>query len=101
MCGGFSDGSDPPADRHRQVVLDGIRRPARGSHRTSGVKRMDHPMVGRMEKDFETLDIPGGPGQRIITYDAGPGSPSEPALWTLCAAADPPATSRRLRLAGA
>ena len=29
MCSGFSDGSDPRSDRHRKVVLYGIRRPAR------------------------------------------------------------------------
>ncbi|MFL1376371.1 helix-turn-helix transcriptional regulator [Nocardiopsis protaetiae] len=50
---------------------------------TSGTKRMDHPVVGRMELAFETLQIPGGPGQRLIAYSAAPGGPSERALRDL------------------
>ncbi|CAL9479793.1 hypothetical protein SUDANB121_03027 [Nocardiopsis dassonvillei] len=50
---------------------------------TSGTKRMDHPVVGRLELAFETLQIPGGPGQRLIAYSAQPGSPSERALRDL------------------
>ncbi|WP_306370217.1 helix-turn-helix transcriptional regulator [Nocardiopsis sp. CC223A] len=62
---------------------------------TSGTKRMDHPVVGRMELAFETLQIPGGPGQRLIAYSAAPGSPSERALHDLLRE-DPPGAAVRL-----
>ncbi|GAA3746441.1 helix-turn-helix domain-containing protein [Salinactinospora qingdaonensis] len=50
---------------------------------TSGTKRLHHPTVGTMELAFETLQIPGSPGQRIIAYSAEPGSASEGALRLL------------------
>ncbi len=48
-------------------------------HRT-GVKRFHHPVVGELTLDFETLDLPGDPGQKVLLYSAEPGSPSQQAL---------------------
>ena len=48
-------------------------------HRT-GVKRFHHPVVGDLTLDFETLDLPGDPGQKILVYAAEPASPSQEAL---------------------
>jgi transcription regulator MmyB-like protein len=55
-------------------------------HRT-GRKRFHHPLVGDLELDFEALELPGDPGQRINVYTAPPDSPSQEALnllasWT-------------------
>lgn len=62
---------------------------------TSGTKHLHHPLVGRMHLTFETLDIPGPSGQRLIAYTAEPGSPSEAALRLLgsTAATDGSATT--------
>ena len=48
-------------------------------HRT-GVKRFNHPVVGEMTLDFEMLDLPGDPGQKILLYSAEPASPSRERL---------------------
>jgi transcriptional regulator with XRE-family HTH domain len=48
-------------------------------HRT-GVKRFHHPVVGDLTLDFESLDLPGDPGQKLLVYSAEPGSPSRQAL---------------------
>ncbi|MFF4837338.1 helix-turn-helix transcriptional regulator [Streptomyces sp. NPDC001315] len=50
---------------------------------TSGVKQLHHPLVGAMELSFESLDIPGTSGRRLIAYTAEPDSPSEAALRLL------------------
>lgn len=50
---------------------------------TSGTKQLHHPIVGRMDMAFETLQIPGSPGQRVIAYSVEPGSASEGALRLL------------------
>jgi transcriptional regulator with XRE-family HTH domain len=51
-------------------------------HRT-GRKRFHHPLVGDLELDYEALELPGDPGQRINVYTAPPDSPSEQALTLL------------------
>jgi transcriptional regulator with XRE-family HTH domain len=51
-------------------------------HRT-GVKRFRHPVVGDLTLDFEALDLPGDPGQRMLVYSAEPGSPSYEGLQLL------------------
>ncbi|MEU0490870.1 helix-turn-helix transcriptional regulator [Nocardiopsis sp. NPDC006139] len=61
---------------------------------TSGTKRMDHPVAGRLELAFETLQIPKSPGQRLIAYSAAPGSPSERALRDLLPQGRPDAAER-------
>ena len=51
-------------------------------HRT-GRKRLHHPLVGDLELDYEALELPGDPGQRINVYTAPPDSPAEEALSLL------------------
>ncbi len=59
-------------------------------HRT-GVKRFHHPVVGELTLDFERLDLPGDPGQKILVYSAEPGSPSRERLDVLASWASTPA----------
>ncbi len=58
-------------------------------HRT-GVKRFHHPVVGDLTLDFEMLDLPGDPGQKMLVYSAEPGSPSHQALQLLASWASTP-----------
>ena len=63
-------------------------------HRT-GVKRFHHPVVGDLTLDFETLDLPGDPGQKVLMYSAEPASPSQERLDLLDSwASTPEATPR-------
>jgi hypothetical protein len=55
-----------------------------------GVKRFHHPVVGELTLDFETLDLPGDPGQKMLLYSAEPGSPSQQALQLLASWASTP-----------
>jgi transcriptional regulator with XRE-family HTH domain len=50
--------------------------------KTFGVKVYDHPQVGRLELDYESLKLPDA-DQTLVTYTAEPGSPSETALQLL------------------
>ncbi|MFF5051683.1 helix-turn-helix transcriptional regulator [Micromonospora sp. NPDC000663] len=50
---------------------------------TSGSKLFRHPEVGDLQLAFEVLHLPGDAGQRLITYTAERGSPSEAALQLL------------------
>ena len=59
-------------------------------HRT-GVKRFHHPVVGELTLDFESLDLPGDPGQKLLVYSAEPGSRSQEALDLLASWATTPA----------
>ena len=59
-------------------------------HRT-GVKRFHHPVVGELILDFESLDLPGDPGQKLLVYSAEPGSRSQEALDLLASWASTPA----------
>ena len=58
-------------------------------HRT-GVKRFHHPVVGELTVDFEMLDLPGDPGQKMLVYSAEPASPSQQALQLLASWASTP-----------
>jgi len=58
-------------------------------HRT-GTKRLHHPIVGDLALDYEALELPGDPGQRILIYSAEPGSPSQEALDLLTSWAKTP-----------
>jgi transcriptional regulator with XRE-family HTH domain len=58
-------------------------------HRT-GVKRFHHPVVGQLILDFESLDLPGDPGQKLLVYSAEPSSPSRQALDLLASWASTP-----------
>jgi transcriptional regulator with XRE-family HTH domain len=51
--------------------------------KTRGVKRMNHPVVGELNLNYETLALPDDPTQLLVTY---------------LAAADDPDTADRLRL---
>lgn len=62
-------------------------------HRT-GTKRFHHPTVGELTLDFEMLDLPGDPGQKMLLYSAEPGTPTRERLdllasWPQTSAADP------------
>ena len=61
-------------------------------HRT-GVKRFHHPVVGELTLEFESLDLPGDPGQKLLVYSAEPGSPSRQALDLLGSWASTPETA--------
>lgn len=49
----------------------------------SGKKRIDHPVVGVLDLDFEALDLVADPGLTMFTYSAEPGSESERSLALL------------------
>src|SRR3546814_17114239 len=44
---------------------------------TTGTKKLNHPVVGELSLDFESLQLPGDPGQTITSYTAEPNSPSQ------------------------
>lgn len=46
----------------------------------SGVKRLNHPVVGEMELVFEAFELPADPGLQMSTYTAEPGTSSEEKL---------------------
>ncbi len=60
-------------------------------HRT-GVKRFHRPVVGDLTLDFESLDLPGDAGQKMLVYSAEPGSPSRERLELLASWASTPNT---------
>lgn len=48
-----------------------------------GVRVLDHPRVGTLTLMHEAFVLPGDPGQRMVTYQAEPGSASDQALRAL------------------
>ena len=50
---------------------------------TFSVRSWDHPLVGRMTLNEESLRLPDDPGQRMIFHGAEPGSPSADRLQLL------------------
>lgn len=50
---------------------------------THGSKRLMHPLVGRMQIEYETFPVPGQPDQQLFLYTALKGSPSDDALRIL------------------
>jgi hypothetical protein len=44
--------------------------------KTSGRKVLDHPVAGRLELEYESLEIAPPSGQVLIVYTAEPGSPT-------------------------
>jgi hypothetical protein len=50
---------------------------------TFGSKRLMHPLVGRIDIDYEAMDVPGDPDQKLFVYNAEPGSSSSQALALL------------------
>ena len=56
--------------------------------RTFGAKRLRHPLVGDLTADYETLTMPGDPGQTLFIYTTEAGTASRQAMdllasWTL------------------
>ncbi|TFB76731.1 XRE family transcriptional regulator [Cryobacterium glaciale] len=50
---------------------------------TFGVKRFMHPIVGRVDVDYETFPVPGEPDQQLFVYSTQPGSASNDAVRIL------------------
>lgn len=51
--------------------------------RRDGLKRLDHPLVGRIDIHYEALDVTGAQGQTLFIYTTEPGSESQAKLRTL------------------
>jgi hypothetical protein len=51
--------------------------------KSSGVKVLDHPRVGRLELEYETFEIAPVTGQVLIVYTAEQGTPTADALTQL------------------
>ncbi|QKG22296.1 helix-turn-helix transcriptional regulator [Actinomadura verrucosospora] len=60
-----------------------------------GVKRLDHPVVGRLELAFRSLNLPLAQGavHDLTVYAAEPGTPSEDRLKVLASWTAPPASA--------
>jgi transcriptional regulator with XRE-family HTH domain len=52
-------------------------------HHRSGLKRMHHPIVGDLDLNYESLDLPSEPGLVMNVYTAPAGSPTADALKVL------------------
>ena len=48
-----------------------------------GTKLFHHPVVGDLDLDWESLPLPGDPGQSLLVYTAEPGTPSHDGLALL------------------
>lgn len=53
--------------------------------RRDGIKRLDHPLVGRLDIRYEALAVTGEADQTLFIYTTEPGSESESKLRTLAA----------------
>jgi hypothetical protein len=51
-------------------------------HRT-GQKRLRHPVVGQLDLDFESMELPSEPGLHLNVYTAAAGTPTADALKLL------------------
>jgi transcriptional regulator with XRE-family HTH domain len=49
----------------------------------SGQKRLRHPIVGQLDLDFESMELPSEPGLTLNVYTAAAGTPTEDALRVL------------------
>jgi transcriptional regulator with XRE-family HTH domain len=49
----------------------------------SGQKRLNHPVVGRLDLDFEAMEIASAPGLQLNVYTAAAGTPTADALKLL------------------
>lgn len=45
-----------------------------------GIKRIHHPLVGDLELDYESLDLPANPDWFMFAHTAAPGSPTDERL---------------------
>jgi transcriptional regulator with XRE-family HTH domain len=48
-----------------------------------GAKHFQHPVVGRIDVTFDSMDLPADPGLTLTAYSTEPGSPSEDTLTLL------------------
>jgi hypothetical protein len=48
-----------------------------------GTKLINHPVVGRLELDYDTLQLPADPGLTMLVYTAAADSPTADALKVL------------------
>jgi transcriptional regulator with XRE-family HTH domain len=55
----------------------------RVARKTHGRMTFHHPQVGRLDLDWERLNVSGGGGQALMVYSAEPGTPSATALALL------------------
>lgn len=72
----------------------------------SGTKRLHHPVVGDLDLDYESMDLPSEPGLVLNVYTAPAGSPSADALkllasWAATHEAEFAASERAARTAAA
>ncbi|WP_066907262.1 helix-turn-helix domain-containing protein [Millisia brevis] len=84
---------DPaPLDRGRRDLLDELltvpefrsRWNSQNVRRhTSGTKRVNHPIVGRMDLAYENLHLDADPDLAILTFSPEPGTPSADAMQLL------------------
>ncbi|MBF4478203.1 helix-turn-helix domain-containing protein [Rhodococcus rhodochrous] len=51
--------------------------------RRDGIKRLDHPLVGRIDVFYEALEVTGEEAQTLFVYSTDPGSESESKLRVL------------------
>ncbi|AYA23424.1 XRE family transcriptional regulator [Rhodococcus rhodochrous] len=51
--------------------------------RRDGIKRLDHPLVGRIDVFYEALEVTGEEDQTLFVYSTDPGSESESKLRVL------------------
>ena len=49
----------------------------------SGTKRLAHPVVGTLQVNFESMELPSDPGAALVVYTAEPDSPTADALRLL------------------
>ena len=66
---------------------------------TTGTKHFHHPVAGDLALDYEGLELPGDPGQTLITFTAAPDTPAKEALdflasWQAEPPSDPAAPTR-------
>jgi hypothetical protein len=54
-----------------------------GGHHRSGHKRLRHPVVGQLDLNFESMQLPSEPGLTLNVYTAAPDSPTADALKML------------------
>lgn len=59
--------------------------------RRDGIKRLDHPEVGRLDIRYEALDVTGTEDQTVFIYTAEPGTASEARLQALARSVAGPA----------
>ncbi|MFE7114744.1 helix-turn-helix transcriptional regulator [Streptomyces sp. NPDC057654] len=69
--------------RERSRAFDAWWERHRVHQRTHGSKRLNHPLVGELTVEYETLALPGDPDTTLYVYTAEPGSPSKRALGLL------------------